>query len=143
MKTKELIHFQHKALFSPTKATWLQAIKKGFFSTWHGINFKDVNKHLTLTPATAKGHIRQQPQHYRSTKVDKDDVKSIDMTATQARANTIYIKPINLTGLLCTNQTGAFPVTSNKGNRYVMVAHHFDTNAILARPFPSRSQLHL
>jgi len=27
MKTKELIHFQHKALFSPTKNTWLQAIK--------------------------------------------------------------------------------------------------------------------
>ena len=96
-----------------------------------------------MTPATAKGHIRQQPQHYRSTKVDKDDVNSIDMTATQARAYTIYIKPINLTGLLCTNQTGAFPVTSNKENRYVMVAHHFDTNAILARPLPSRSQLHL
>ena len=45
MKSKELIHFQHKALYSPTKATWLQAIKKGLFSTWHGVNFKDINKH--------------------------------------------------------------------------------------------------
>ena len=25
----------------------------------------------------------------------------------------------------------------------MMVAHHFDTNAILVRPLPSRSQLHL
>ena len=64
MKTKKLIHFQHKTLFSLTKSTWLQAIKRGFLLTWHGINFKDVNKYLTLTPATAKGYMRQQPQHY-------------------------------------------------------------------------------
>ena len=144
MKLKELIHFQHKALFSPTKQTWLQAIKNGFFSTWHGVNFKNVNKHLTLTTATAKGHMRQQPQHYRSTKILHNDIRSIDMTATsKARTNVIYIKQVSLTGLLCTDQTGAFPVTSNKGNRYMMVAHHFDTNAILVRPLPSRSQLHL
>ena len=30
MKKKQLIHFHHKALFSPTKHTWLQAIKKDF-----------------------------------------------------------------------------------------------------------------
>ena len=86
--------------------------------------------------------MRQQPQRYQSKKLHKDDIDNIDMTA-KARANTIYIKPITLSGFLCTNQTGAFPVTSNKGNRDVMVTHHFDTNAILARPLPSRSQLHL
>ena len=64
------------------------------------------------------------------------------MTA-KARANTSYIKPITLTRLLCTNQTGAFPVTSKKGNCYDMMAYHFNTNAILACPLPSRSHLHL
>ena len=88
--------------------------------------------------------MRQQPQHYQSTKIDENNIaSSIDMTAPQVQANTIYIKPINLTGLLCTNQTGVFPITSNKGNRYVMVAHHFDTNAIFARPLRSCSKLHL
>ena len=33
MKLKELISFHHRALFSPTKDTWLKAMKKGYFTT--------------------------------------------------------------------------------------------------------------
>jgi len=144
MKKNQLIHFHHKALFSPTKHTWLQAIKNGFFTTWHGVNFKDINKHLQLTPATVKGHMRQQQQHYRSTKLyQHPDTNSIDMTAKLARTNAVYIRAVDSTGLLCTDQTGAFPVTSIYSNKYIMVGHHADTNAILVRPLPSRSQQHL
>ena len=65
------------------------------------------------------------------------------MNAQQARQNNIYIKPIEATGLICTDQTGAFPITSGRSNRYIMVAHHYDTNAILVRPMTSRSQNYL
>ena len=144
MKSKELIHFHHRALFSPTKHTWLKAIKSNFFSSWHGVTYTAVNKHLTLTTATSKGHMRKQPQNYRSTKLfQSNDTEAIEMTANQARTNAIYIRPIEATGLICTDQTGAFPITSNRSNRYIMVAHHCDTNAILVRPMPSRSQQHL
>ena len=143
MKLKELITFHHKSMFSPTKDTWLKAIKKGYFTTWHGITYTSVNKHLQLTEATAKGHMRQQHQNYRSTKLHQKHTNSIEMTAKQARTNAVYVRPIEATGLLCTDQTGAFPVTSTKSNRYIMVAHHYDSNAILVRPLPSRSQYHL
>ena len=144
LKLKELISFHHKALFSPTKDTWLQAIQKNFFSTWHGITYRSVNKHLKLTIPTAKGHMRKQQQNYRSTKPKQNTNKdAIEMTAPQARQNDIYVKPIEATGLVCTDQTGAFPITSSRSNRYIMVAHHYDTNSILVRPMPSRSQHHL
>ena len=144
MKLKELIAFHHRAMFSPTKDTWLNAIKKGYFTTWHGITYPSVNKHLKLTEATAKGHMRQQHQNYQSTKLRLNPTEhSIEMTAKTARTNAVYIRPIEATGLLCTDQTGAFPVTSTKSNRYIMVAHHYDSNAILVRPMPSRSQHHL
>jgi hypothetical protein len=32
----ELIKFLHATAFSPTKTTWLQAIRKGFFQSWPG-----------------------------------------------------------------------------------------------------------
>ena len=46
MKVKELISFHHRALFSPTKDTWLKAIKENFFTTWYGISYKFVHKHV-------------------------------------------------------------------------------------------------
>ena len=88
--------------------------------------------------------MRQQRQHYRSTKLQKQsNTHSIEMTADKARTHAVYIRQIEATGLLCTDQTGAFPVASTKSNCYIMVAHHYDTNAILVRPMPSRSQHHL
>jgi len=106
------------------------------------LTYTAVNKHLELSAATAKGHLKQRHQNYRSTKQVQN--KTIEMTVPNGtRKNDIYIKPIPLSGLLCTDQTGAFPMASSKGNRYIMVAHHFDTNAIMVQPLPSRSQTHL
>ena len=38
-----------------------------------------------------------------------------------------------------TDQTGAFPVTPIKGNRYVMVATQVDVNAIISEPMKKRT----
>ena len=47
---------------------------------------------------------------------------------------------MELTGKICTDQTGKFPITSSKGNRYIVVLYSHDLNAILAEPIRSRSQ---
>ena len=60
-----------------------------------------------------------------------------------SRTNLVFAKPIQLTGLVCSDQTGPFPVTSNRGNKYIMVVLDYDSNSILTRPLPSRSQHHL
>jgi hypothetical protein len=42
--------------------------------------------------------------------------------------------------LFHTDQTGAFPFTSQHGNRYIMVAIHLDANYIFVEPMRSRSK---
>jgi len=96
MKKQDLIEFHHKACFSPVKDTWLKAIKHGFFESWPGLSYTDVNKHLQLQPATAKGHLRQKRQNYRST---KPEVKNkFEMTVSpNTRQNDVFIKPVEAT----------------------------------------------
>jgi hypothetical protein len=43
--TGALVHYLHKALFSPTKSALLQAVKDGHLITWPGLTVNDV--HLT------------------------------------------------------------------------------------------------
>jgi hypothetical protein len=65
--TGALVHYLHKALFSPTKAAMLQAVKDRHLITWPGMTEDAINKHLKLTPSTAMGHMNQQRQNIRST----------------------------------------------------------------------------
>jgi hypothetical protein len=65
--TGALIHYLHKALFSPTKAAMLQVVKDGHLITWPGLTEDAINKHLKLTSATAMGHMNQQRHNIRST----------------------------------------------------------------------------
>jgi hypothetical protein len=52
----------------------------------------------------------------------------------------IYVKAIEATGQIYTNQTGRFPTTSSGGNKYVMILYDYDSNAILAEPVKSKSE---
>jgi hypothetical protein len=61
--TGALVHYLHKALFSPTKYALLQEVKDGHLITWPGLTEEAFNKHLKLTPATALGHMDQQRQN--------------------------------------------------------------------------------
>jgi hypothetical protein len=65
--TGALVHYLHKALFSPTKSALLQAVKDGHLITWPGLMEDAINKHLKLTPATAMGHMNQRRYNIRST----------------------------------------------------------------------------
>jgi hypothetical protein len=64
--TGALVHYLHKALFSPTKGAMLQAVKDGHLITWPGLTEDAINKHFKLTPATAMGHMNQRCQNIRS-----------------------------------------------------------------------------
>jgi hypothetical protein len=52
----------------------------------------------------------------------------------------IYVKAIEATGQIYTDQTGRFPTTSRRGNKYVMILYDYDSNAILAEPLKSKSE---
>jgi hypothetical protein len=56
------------------------------------------------------------------------------------KTNKAFFRIEDLPDLIHTNQPGAFPFTSQQGNRYIMVAIHLDANYIFVEPMHSRSK---
>jgi hypothetical protein len=118
--TGALVHYLHKALFSPTKSAMLQAVKDGHLITWPGLTEDATHKHLKPTPATAMGHMNQRFQNIRSTsKTPIADAPPAD-TELGTKTHLVYAVLVDQ-GQLYTDLTGKFPVRSSKGNSYVMV----------------------
>ena len=57
--------------------------------------------------------------------------------------NLVFFKKVDLSGKIYTDQTGRFQVTSRKGNKYILVAYHYDSNTIHAEPLKTRLGLDL
>jgi hypothetical protein len=66
---KYLINYLHAACVSPVKSTWIMAIKNGNFTSWPGLTEHAVEKHLSKSTSTTKGHLNQQRQNARTTKI--------------------------------------------------------------------------
>ena len=66
-----------------------------------------------------------------------------EMTTPEVRHHEFFIKTVELSGKIYSDQPGRFPLTSSKGNKYSMVVYDHNSNAILAEPFKSRSSEHL
>jgi hypothetical protein len=136
---KDLINFRHDTCFSPVKSTWIKAIKNGIFSYWPGLNEHSVEKYLSKSTSTAKGHLNQQRQNARTTKIK--DAQLLDSETDQdhgIKTQFVYAATIDA-GQIYTDQTGRFPVVSSKGNKYIMILYDYDSNAILAKPLKDRT----
>ena len=53
--------------------------------------------------------------------------------------NLILLKTVDLTGKIYTDQTGRFPITSRKGNKYILVDYHYDSNTIHEEPLKTQT----
>ena len=72
------IKYLHACAGYPTKTTWLQAIKNGYFSTWPTITEKTIQKYFTEPEPTIKGHMNQTKQHTRSTQTLTKNTKTTE-----------------------------------------------------------------
>jgi hypothetical protein len=87
-----------------------------------------------------KGHGQKGKSGLRSTKSTEPIIKiepgTVNRTHLQASTQThgIFINVFNIkeeaVGMIYTNQPGRFPKKSSKGNQYIMVLTHIDSNAI-------------
>ena len=152
MKTlTDLVHYFHRACFSPVVKTWTQAIDAGFFTTWPGLTSALVRKHLPKSVATAKGHLRQDRKNVRSTQNPlHSSLREPPVMTTlelhhdsNVRTQCAFAKTVSLTGKVFSDQTGRFPQTSSRGNKYIMIFYDYDSSAILAEPLKSRSEVEL
>ena len=132
------IRFVHACCGFPTKATWLKAIRKDNFVGWPLVTVENVNKYLPESEETQKGHMNHQRQGVRSTKPKAVNFEDVDKSLTYGiREKNIYIKVVEVSNTIYTDQTGRFPVTSSSGH-YIMIMVEIDSNVILAEPMKSK-----
>jgi hypothetical protein len=135
---KDLIKYLHAACFSPFKSTWITAIKNGNFSSWSGLTEHAVEKYFSKSTYTTKGHLNQQRQNARTTKIKDTKVIVTESDIYHGiKTQFIYAATIDA-GQIYTDQTGRFSVVSSKGNKYIMILYDYDSNAILAQPIKDR-----
>ena len=146
MNTKaELSQYLQRCAFSPVFHTWTKAIDAGYFSTWTGLTSKLVRKHLPKYLVTAIGHLKQDRQKIRLTKPSIATAPLVlpSQHAPPVLSHQVFVKTVELTGKVSTDQTGRFPVTSSGGSKYLMVLYDHDSNAIIPKPIKSQSESEL
>ena len=103
---------------------------------------------------TAKGHLKGQHQGIQLTKqkafeknikVEEARIKIKGESSTfcplpPTKLNNIFVGMEDLNEEIQTDQTGAFPHTSQCSNRYIMVAVHLNANYIFAEPMKNRTE---
>jgi hypothetical protein len=149
--TQQLTRFYHACLFSPVKSTLIKAIDRGYFKGFPGLTSKRVQWHITINDATKKGHLDQTRQGQRSTSrnnpsttiiaTNSDDNDDIPTTPTDVGlTNLVFMITHTITGKVFTDQTGRFPITSNRGNAYLVTFYVYDANFIASVPIKNRTK---
>ena len=101
-----------------------------------------MQKYYKRNEETEKGHVKSDRKNVRSTKELLHEMTATDKdNKTVARENEYFVKTVDLTNKLYSDQTGRFPVTSSKGSKCIMIVYDHDSNTILARALKTKSAL--
>jgi hypothetical protein len=149
----ERIAFLHACTGAPVLSTFRHVVKAGYYTTWPELTASQIDRYLVEPGATIKGHLNQQRKNTQSPK-PKAKPKSnkpfkfpgtAESTAEQQpvaleeRCNHIFLTCTEMTGQIYSDQPGQFLCRSSSGMAYMMVAHDYNSNAILAEAMPSRT----
>jgi hypothetical protein len=151
---RETFLWYHASAGFPAKATFIDAVRNSNYSTWPKLTVNLIKKYFPDSTETIKGHLKGQSQGIWSTKqkaLDKIITNEENRIKIKGENSPYYQKPItkthnvyfcveDLSESIHTNQTGAFPFTSQRGNRYIMVAIHLNANYIFLEPMHNRSK---
>ena len=144
----EIIRFYHAAAGYPTKATWIDAVNRGYFASWPGLKADLIRRHFPESEETQKGHMRAARSGIRSTKKKptiQEEAEEEESThpEPQSKQRDIFVKILDtqdeLHSKIFTDQTGPFPRKSSRGNQYIMILVELDSNYIMSEPMANRS----
>jgi hypothetical protein len=94
---------------------------------------------LSKSTSTIKGHLNQQRQNTRTTKI-KDAQVIVPDPDIDHGVKTLFVYAATIdAGQIYTDQTGRFPVVWSKVKKYIMILYDYDINAILAQPIKDRT----
>ena len=124
-----LINFYHMTMGAPPIRSWLNAIAKGWFTSFPGLTNDRVKKYCTNKVETAKGHLKLQRQHVNSTQPSRTQ---------KSKTHDVTVHIIDLNGILGMDMTGRYPITSKRGHKYILTLIDCDSNYIKLIPLKSR-----
>ncbi len=144
----------HVAARFPPKEIFIRAVCNGNYATWPKLAIQLIHKYMPDLDEMAKGHLKGQYQGIRLTKqkafekmikVEEARMKikgesSPFCSLPPTKLNNIFVHVEDLNEEIHTNQTGAFPHTSQRSNRYIMVAVNLDANYIFAKTMKNRTE---
>jgi hypothetical protein len=126
-------------MLQPCQVHMDQGNKNGIFSSWPGLNEHNVEKYLSKSTSTAKGHLNQQRQNARTTKMKEAELLDSENDQDHGiKTQLVYAATIDA-GQIYTDQTGRFPVVSSKGEKNIMILYDYDIHEILAQPIKDRT----
>ena len=143
---EQLAIYHHTTLGCPVPSTLLRAIRRGHLTTFPGLTTQLITKHLPKSIATTLGHQDQEAKNLRTTRTApsslNDELDDDDDTAPTLASRSHQVSVILLDNQhhlkSYSDQTGRFPVPSSRGNHYIFVLYHQDTNTIHAVAIPNR-----
>ena len=146
--SRQSLMYFHAAAGFPTKESFTDAVRAGNYATWPGLTTTLISKHFPDSNETQKGHMKGQRKGVRSTKpkstseirIEPGTEDSPSNLVTIRKLNDIFVKIYELVETIHTDQTGAFPVTSQQGYRYIMVGIHIDANYIFCETMNNRTE---
>ena len=99
-----------------------------------------VQKHLPVSLATELGHLKQERQHLQSTSITLPPDEDHFPLQEQKTDDIIYaLTTYSEKEVAAADLTGRFPYRSSRGNQYVMVMYHYDSNVIWGVPLKKRT----
>jgi hypothetical protein len=118
--TRQSLMYLHAVVGFPVKETFLNAVGAGNYATWPGLTTTLIAKHFPDSDEMQKGHMNSQRKGVRSTRVKPAyEIKIKPGTEDPPpklvgikKMDDIFVKIYKLAEEIHTDQTGAFPVTS-------------------------------
>jgi hypothetical protein len=144
--SQQTLQYLHALAGFPVKETFLAAVQAGNYATWPGLTTTLIAKHFPELEEMQKGHMKGQRKGVRSTKVKPLAHIKIEPTTetapnwTNTKENDIFVATYELSNTVHTDQTGAFPLTSQQGYCYIMVGIHLDANYIFCELMKNRTE---
>jgi hypothetical protein len=132
----QIIAFWKATFGSPTDDTLIKAVDNKFIVI-PGLTSKRLRKYPSHSKATARGHLDQHRQGFRST---QSPAKLPDTAQAPHSNGNTYVQIVEMTNTNHSDLTGRFPVTSRSGNKYILVMFNEDSEYIHVEAMPGRSQ---
>jgi hypothetical protein len=139
----KLTHFYYTFLNYPVVSTLIKAINAGYLRGWPGLTADRIRQHINVSVESKQRQMNQVCQGLRSTQ-PTSAITPIVLPSNQVNSNTdnvpqepakirihhVFILVHVITGRVSSDNTGCFPVMSNRGNAYVALFYIYNANAI-------------